>query len=89
MSEPKDCPAFVEVKLSKPFVVNGVSMLTLRLREPTAGDQKIAIRTPGTDKDREAVLFANLLEVSVSDIDRLPLRDIQRISKAFDTNFFD
>jgi hypothetical protein len=72
----------VTITLSRPFVVDGQERAALKMREPTVADQKVAA-TAGSSIASELRLFANLLELTEADIERMRLRDYTRVQAAY------
>jgi len=72
---------YADVTLSRPFEVHGTKLTSLRMREPTVGDQ-LAADGKGSDASREIGMLANLVEVAPDDIKRLPLKDYKRLQTA-------
>ncbi|KPW33344.1 hypothetical protein ALO43_100316 [Pseudomonas tremae] len=74
----------VSVKLSKPAEVNSVQVDTLTLRAPTVRDVRAAqAASNGDAEQREINLFASLAEVGGSDLERLPLKDYNRLQAGY------
>lgn len=74
---------FVDIELARPIEVSGVQVSTLRMREPTVGDQMAVDDIRGTDGQREVSLIANLCEIAPDDVKRLTLRDYRKVQEAF------
>lgn len=72
-----------DIKLGRPLEIAGVAVSTLRMREPTVGDQMVASEIKGSAAQQEIVMIANLCEISPDDIKRLPLRDYRKLQEAF------
>nr|DAV41212.1 MAG TPA: tail assembly chaperone protein [Caudoviricetes sp.] len=79
---------YVDITLSRPVDIAGAAVSTLRMREPTVGDQLVAEKMRGEPADRELTLFANLCEVMPDDLKRLPMRDYKRVQQAY-SSFLD
>mgnify|MGYP000039893694 CR=1 FL=1 len=73
----------VDITLSKPAEFAGVKTSTVRMREPTVGDQEVASEMSGSDASREINVFANLCDLAPDDIRKLPLRDYKRFQTAY------
>lgn len=74
----------VEIPLSKSIKIDGTEVKALVMREPTVGDQLTAIKQGKNDSaESEISLFANLCEVTPSDIKQLSLRDYGKVQKVF------
>lgn len=73
----------VDVTLSRPASIAGVSTAAVRMREPTVGDQEVASEMSGSDASREITVFANLCGLVPDDIRKLPLRDYKRLQTAY------
>ncbi len=72
------------VMLSTPITLNGVRLDRLTLREPTVGDQLTARKLAGEDDAQfELTMFANLAGCSPLDLHQLPLRDYEKLQKAY------
>ena len=74
---------FIDVTLAKGFMIAGASVMVARMREPTVGDQKKLAKMKGDDVENESAFIADLIMVSPADMDRLTIRDNQRLSTAF------
>ena len=72
---------FVDITLSRPFEVHGTKVTTVRMREPTVGDQ-LAADGKGGAAAQEIAMMTNLCEVGPDDIKRLPLKDYKRLQTA-------
>lgn len=73
----------VDITLSKPAEFGGVKTSTVRMREPTVGDQEVASEMSGSDASREIAIFANLCDLAPDDIRKMPLRDYKRLQTAY------
>lgn len=74
----------VQVTLTCPSVINGVSVDTLALRSPTVGDVRAANRDAGADDEqRELILFAALAGAPVADLEGLKLVDFNRLQAGY------
>ncbi|MGQ5522656.1 phage tail assembly protein [Chitinimonas sp. PSY-7] len=72
------------IPLSKPITLNGVQVDRLTLREPTVGDQLIARKIAAQDDVQfELNMFASLAGCSPNDLHQLPLRDYDKLQKAY------
>jgi len=71
------------ITLSRKAKANGVEVETLKMREPTVGDQERAQESTSSDTATEVQLFASLCQVSPDDIRGLPLRDYKRLQSAY------
>lgn len=88
VADQKNIQGFADIELSRPVEMSGAVVTTLRMREPTVGDQLVITRAGGTPADQEMLLFANLCEVSPDDLKRLPMKDYRRVQRAY-TSFLD
>lgn len=79
----KESDGFADITFAKPAKINGESVASVRMREPTVGDLKAA-QVVKDDAAREVALFANLCECAPADIDGLTLRNYTRMQKAFE-----
>ncbi|WP_241678098.1 phage tail assembly protein [Pseudomonas kitaguniensis] len=74
----------VQVTLSCPTVINGVTVDKLILRSPTVRDVRSANReADGDAEQRELVLFAELAGASVADLEGLKLVDFNRLQAGY------
>lgn len=79
----KEGAGFVDITLSRPAELAGVKTSTIRMREPTVGDQEVAAELSGSDAAREITTFANLCELAPDDLRKLPLREYKRLQMAY------
>lgn len=79
---------YIDIELGKSLEIDGAKIAAIRMREPTVGDQLAMDEMKGSDAAKEISLFANLCEISPSDIKRLTLKDYKQLQKAF-ANFMD
>lgn len=73
---------YIDITLRTPALIAGVKTSTLRMREPTVGDQLVARKGKGDDAETEIALVANLLEISPADVAALSTRNYSRIQRA-------
>lgn len=73
----------IDVKLGRPLTIDGTDVTTLRMREPTVQDQLTASEIKGGPAQQEITMIANLCEISLDDVKRLPLRDYKKLQEAF------
>ncbi|MCL2345567.1 MAG: phage tail assembly protein [Desulfobulbus sp.] len=77
-------PDAATVKLSRPTVLNGVKQDTLVLRTPTVGDLRAAAKRSKDDTEEQDIfLFAALAECAPGDIERLCVRDYNRVKESY------
>lgn len=74
---------FTDVTLSRPLEIAGAPVTSLRMREPTVADQMASDAVKGGDAAKELSQFANLLELTPDDLQRLPLKDYARLQAAY------
>jgi hypothetical protein len=79
----KEGIGFVDITLAKPADISGTATTTIRMREPTVGDQEAASIMTGSDASREIQLLANLCELDPSDIRKMSLANYNRLQKAY------
>lgn len=72
----------VTVTLRKGLDIDGASVKTLTLREPTVADQIAAQETKGGPAAQEVALIANLSQMTPDDIKKLTLHDYGRAQDA-------
>ena len=73
-----------DVTLSRALELkSGISVETLRVREPTVDDQIRFQERTGSEAQKEVGTFADLCEVSTDDIRSLRLKDYQRLQEAY------
>lgn len=84
MGKDEGLPAgFAEIDFSKrPATIGGQQVATLRMREPTVEDQ-IAVSAGADSVQAELTMFANLCEVSVSDLRAMTLWQYGKVQAAF------
>jgi hypothetical protein len=74
----------VTVKLSRPTVLNGVKQDKIVIRVPTVGDLRAAAKHGKDDvEEQDVFLFASLADCAPSDIERLSVRDYNRIKDCY------
>lgn len=71
------------VSLSRPAKFDGIERGTLSMREPTVADMEAFQDSKESEATREIKTFANLCDVTPSDIRALPMRDYGRLQAAF------
>ena len=72
------------IKLSRPTELNGVKQNRIILRVPTIGDLRAAAKHAKDDKEaQEIFLFASLAECSPPDIERLSVKDYNRLQEGY------
>lgn len=76
-------PDNATVKLSRPSVMNGLKQDKVVLRMPTVGDLRAAAKQSNDTEEQDAILFASLAECAVADIDKLHVRDYNRIKECY------
>lgn len=74
---------FVDVALSRALDIDGAKVSSLRMREPTVGDQLAADQYAGGDAAKEIFTIANLCQVTPDDLKKLTLRDYKKLQEAF------
>ncbi len=72
-----------DITLSRAVVIAGVSMTSLRMREPLVSDQELAAERTGSDATREIAAFADLCGLTPADVRQLPARDWKRLQTAY------
>jgi hypothetical protein len=83
MATKKPAPVgHIDITLSRPIELGGVSVSSVRMREPTVGDHLAAQALKGTDAEMEILLIANLCMLTVADIHVLPIRDFHKMQVA-------
>lgn len=76
--------AGVVVTLTRPCEFNGVAQDTLTMREPTVQDVRTANKTAEYDEEqRELNLFATLAQVGVHELEKLHVKDYNRIQRGY------
>lgn len=74
----------VIIKLSRPLATkDGRTLETLTMREPLVRDMRAAKKASTSEDGQEVTLFANLCEITPSDIDQLPVSDYRKVQEAF------
>ena len=73
----------VEIKLSRVLNVDGEARASLTMREPLVEDQLVAAESSGSDAIKEITFMANLCGVAPSVIRKLPMRDYEKVKKAY------
>lgn len=74
---------FVDVDLSRAIAIDGATVKTLRMREPTVADQLAADELKGSDAAKELMTIANLCQITPDDLKKLGLRDYKKLQEAF------
>lgn len=78
----------LEVTLARGLDVDGATVETITLREPTVADEIAAQKAKGTKADQELALVANLAELPPAALQGLRSRDYRRVQDALSA-FFD
>lgn len=73
----------VDIELSSALEIDGAQIKSVRMREPTVGDQLASDEVKGSDAAKEIAMFANLCEIAPADIKRLTLRDYRKLQQAY------
>lgn len=74
----------ITVKLASSVELNGVQVDRLTLREPTIGDLRAAAKVHKDDKEAQEIhLFASLAECTPADIDRLSVKNYNRVQEGY------
>ena len=74
----------IGIKLARPTELNGVKQNRITLRIPTIGDLRAAAKHAKDDKEaQEIFLFASLGECSPSDIEKLSVKDYNRVQEGY------
>ncbi|MCW5319619.1 phage tail assembly protein [Verminephrobacter aporrectodeae subsp. tuberculatae] len=76
-------PENITVTLSRPSVLNGVRQDKIVMRVPTMSDLRAATKHVKDKEEQEIYLFASLTECAPGDIERLSIRDYNRIQEGF------
>ena len=77
-------PENATIRLSRPTAMNGVQQDKIALRIPTVGDLRAAAKLSRDDKEyQEIVLFASLAECAPADIEKLSVRDYNRVQEGY------
>ena len=72
-----------EIKLVKGVEINGATIKTLTMREPTVGDQIDVSEMKGSDAAQEVALFANLCEITPADVRSMSMKDYHLLRDAY------
>lgn len=73
---------FATVTLARGLKLDGATVKSVRMREPTVADQ-LAIDNIAGQSAKEIALLANLCEVTPADLQALTLKDYSRLQVAF------
>lgn len=77
-------PENATIKLSRPTTMNGVKQDKIALRVPTVGDLRAAAKHSKDDKEEQEIfLFASLAECAPSDIEKLSVKDYNRVQEGY------
>ncbi|MGQ0711181.1 MAG: phage tail assembly protein [Rhodoferax sp.] len=77
-------PEKITVKLSRPTTMNGVKQDKIALRVPTVGDLRAAAKHCKDDKEEQEIfLFASLAECAPGDIEKLSVKDYNRVQEGY------
>lgn len=79
---------FADITLDKGIKLDGATVKSLRMREPTVRDNRAAGKVVGDNADVEVTLFANLCNVTPDDMNDMTQRDYTRVQAAY-TGFTD
>lgn len=74
---------FVDISLNRPLEIDGAKVSTLRLREPTVGDQIAMDEYKGGDAAKELFVLSNLTQIAPADLKKLTLKDYKKLQEAF------
>lgn len=72
-----------DITLSRPMTIAGVGTSTLRMREPTVGDQDAMLAMSDKQAEREKFMFATLCGLAPADLTPMSLRDYARLQDAY------
>lgn len=75
--------SYVDIELRSSLEIDGAQVKTLRLREPTVGDQLASEEIKGSEAAKEIAMLSNLCEISPNDIKRMKLHDYKKLQAAF------
>lgn len=73
----------IEIPLSRPYEIDGVSHNKLTMFEPKLRDKVLYSKDQGTETERSARMIARLLNLKDTDIMNLPSCDYTRLEDAF------
>lgn len=71
------------VSLEYPITVNGQEIDRLSLRRPRVGDQMAMRKHSKDEAAQEIFLFSALAEVSPADIEKLDMKDYQKLQEVY------
>lgn len=77
----------VTITLKSPVEISGAKVSFLTMREPLVIDMRSVKRLKKEESDQEALLMANLCDVTEETINSLTLSDYKKVQEAF-TGFF-
>jgi hypothetical protein len=78
----------VDIKIKHGITVNGTKVHAVRMRAPTVADTLAADKIGGTPAEKELAIFANLCELSPTDLQGMLLSDYKLLQEAWQ-GFFD
>ncbi|YCI30875.1 phage tail assembly protein [Erwinia sp. PK3-005] len=73
----------ITVTLSRPLDLNGETLTTLTVREPTVRDKIMFEKTKGDLMEKELAMIASLCDRAPQDLYPLPSYDYDQLVKAF------
>lgn len=73
----------IVIELKKGVDIDGVTVKSVTMREPTVSDNIAMDTTKGSDAIKEVTYFANLCGVAPDDLKALTFRDYSRLQKAY------
>lgn len=71
-----------EIKLQTGILIDGVTVKTLTMREPTVADAIAAQELKGSSAAQEVTYMANLCDVSPAEIQSMTMRDFKKLQDA-------
>jgi len=73
---------YIDVQFSREVIIADAKQKSVRMREPTVGDQLAAMKVKGSDVEQEIAMIANLCMASPDEIKGLPMREYKKLQAA-------
>lgn len=75
---------YVDIELSRAITLDGAEVKSLRMREPTVGDQIAAQESARSNAMQEVTMFGNLCEIDPETVKSLRIKDYNKLREAYE-----